>query len=316
MRHRFQPSASARPAWVSKPLATSLAVTWACSPLLCLMLGMAAPLAHAALPTPSEPAPAAASPVVATVDGEPITLQSVQAMAWRLSQMRPQGPAVTQAQALEQLIDLKLQARQALAQKVDTLPIVAELMAITRMEVLAKGLNDVKRQLQAPPSDAQVKAYFEQHPALFSQRKVYTLQELMIEKSPWTEAVMQKLVATSPNLKALQKSLEEAGGVGKVATSTQAAENLPLDALPDIAAAPEGKPMWRRSPTGALSVYVVAASQLQPRTLEASAPLIRIFLSNKGWIDESARMLAEMRQKAHIERKPLPSPNGDFTFGP
>jgi EpsD family peptidyl-prolyl cis-trans isomerase len=272
--------------------------------------------AHAALPTSATPAATpAANPIVATVDGEPITLQTVQAMAWRMAQLRPKEPPATQAQALEQLIDLKLQARQAQLQGVDTLPIVSEILAITRMDVLAKGLNDVKRQLQEPPTEAQIKDYYERSPDLFSKRKVFALQELMVEKSPWPDAELQRQVNKAPTMKALTSALEQAGGTYKINSVTQPAENLPLDALPEIASAPEGKPQWRRSPGAAASIYVVMATRSQAKTMDEAAPLIRIFLSNKGWMDESAHMVSDLRQKARIERMPLPSPNGDFTLG-
>jgi EpsD family peptidyl-prolyl cis-trans isomerase len=272
--------------------------------------------AHSALsaspPSAAAPVP---SPVVATVDGEPITLQTVQAMLWRMSQGRPANAPVTQAQALEQLIDLKLQARQAQLQGVDALPIINELVAITRLEVLAKGLSDVKRQLQVQPTDEQVKDYYERSPHLFSQRKIFALQELVLEKTPLTEAALQSQVAKASDMKALTAAMDEAGVVYKLSAVTQPAENLPLDALPDIAAAPEGKPQWRRGLNGSASVFVVLASRSQPRSFEEAAPLIRLFLSNKSWMDESGRYVGELRQKALIERKPLPSPNGDFTFG-
>jgi EpsD family peptidyl-prolyl cis-trans isomerase len=272
--------------------------------------------AHAALPTNTTPAAApAANPIVATVDGEPITLQTVQAMAWRMAQLRPKEAPATQAQALEQLIDLKLLARQAQLQGVDMLPIVSEMVAITRMDVLAKGLNDVKRQLQEQPTEAQIKDYYERSPDLFSKRKLFALQELMVEKSPWSDAELQRQVNKALTMKALTSALEQAGGTYKINNVTQPAENLPLDVLPEIASAPEGKPRWRRSSSGPGSIYVVVATRAQAKTLEEAAPLIRIFLSNKAWMDESARVVSEMRQKARIERKPLPSPNGDFTLG-
>jgi EpsD family peptidyl-prolyl cis-trans isomerase len=252
---------------------------------------------------------------VATVDGEPITLRTVQAMAWRMTQLRPKEPPATQAQALEQLIDLKLQARQAQLQGVDTLPIVNDLLDITRMDVLAKGLNDVKRQLQEQPTEAQVKDYYERSPELFSKRKLFAIQELIVEKSPWPDVELQRQVNQAPTMKALTSALDRVGGTYKINSVTQPAENLPLEALPELAAATEGKPHWRKSPTGVVSIYVVVAKQTQAKSLEEAAPLIRTFLSNKGWMDESARMLIEMRQKARIERKPLPSPNGDFTLG-
>jgi EpsD family peptidyl-prolyl cis-trans isomerase len=275
---------------------------------------------HAAVPTPIKSGPPPApSPVVATVDGESITLQRLQVMAWRLSQRQPKGPPVSQQEALEQLINLQLQARQAQLQGVDTLPAVADMLAITQMEVLAKGLSDIKRQLQAPPSEAQVKAYYEKTPELFSRRKIYVLQELQLEQSPWSPAELKRQVAKAETMKALSTALEQAGATVKLNNVTQAAENLPMEALPDIAAAPEGKPQWRTLSNGAGLIYVVLASRAQTRSYEEAAPLIRLFLSNKEWMEQTERSVAEMRDKARIERKPLPpnpEPNGSFTFGP
>ncbi len=275
---------------------------------------------HAAVPTPIKSGPPPApSPVVATVDGEPITLQRLQVMAWRMSQRQPKGPPVSQQEALEQLINLQLQARQAQLQGVDTTPAVAELLAITQMEVLARGLSDVKRQLQVPPSEAQVKAYYDKTPELFSRRKIYALQELQLEQSPWSPAELTRQVAKAETMKALSTALEQAGATVKLNNVTQPAENLPMEALPDIAAAPEGKPQWRALSNGGGLIYVVVASRAQTKSYEEAAPLIRLFLSNKEWMEQTERSVAEMRDKARIERKQLPpssDPNDSFTFGP
>lgn len=256
------------------------------------------------------------SPVVAVVNGEAITLRTVMVMAWRMSQMRPKDPPVTQARALEQLIDLHLQAKHAQSLGVDTLPSVTEVLAISRMETMAKGLAEIKREVQAAPTDAQVRAYFEQNPELFTRRKIFALQELLVERSPWADAEFEKQVQTSTSMKALTEALDKVGGTYKLNTVTQTAENLPLDALRHVAAAPEGKPQWRLTSSGAVSVYVVVSSSLQPLAFEAAAPLIKLFLTNKRSMDASAQTIEDLRKKATIERRPLPAPNGDFSFGP
>lgn len=256
------------------------------------------------------------SPVVAVVNGEAITLRTVMVMAWRMSQMRPKDPPVSQAQALEQLIDLHLQAKHAQSLGLDTLPSVAEVLAISRMETLAKGMAEIKREVQAVPTDAQVKDYFDQNPALFSNRKIYVLQELLLERPSLSQAELQKQVQASKTLKALTDALDKTGSTYKLNKVTQAAENLPLEALREVAAAPEGKPQWRLSASGAAGVYVVVSSTLQPLAFEAAAPLIKLFLTNKRSMDDSAQTIETLRKQATIERRPLPAPDGDFTFKP
>jgi EpsD family peptidyl-prolyl cis-trans isomerase len=275
---------------------------------------------HAAVPTAgNKGALVQPSPVLATVDGEPITLQRVQVMAWHMSQRQPNGPKVSQEQALEELINLQLQARQARQQGVDALYSVSELLAISQMEVLARGLSDVKRQLQVPPTEEEIKAYYEQNPELFSRRKLYVLQELVMDRSSLSAEDLKRQVAKADSMKALMASLEKSGATVKLNQITQAAENLPLEALPEIAAAPEGKPQWRSNANGAGLIYVVVASRSQPKSLEESAPLIRLFLLNKDWLAQSARFVKELRDKALIERNLQPAssaePQGSFTFG-
>lgn len=265
---------------------------------------------HSVLPQPGS------SPVVAVVNGEAITLRTVMVMAWRMSQMRPKDPPVTQARALEQLIDLHLQAKHAQSLGVDTLPSVSEVLAISRMETLAKGLAEIKREVQVAPSDAQVKDYFDQNPALFSNRKIYVLQELLLERPTLGQAELQKQVQSSKSMKALTDALDKTGSTYKLSTVTQAAENLPLEALREVAAALEGKPQWRLASSGSVGIYVVVSSFLQPLDFDAAAPLIKLFLTNKQSMDASAQTVEVLRQKATIERRPLPAPDGDFTFKP
>ncbi len=294
--------------WPIPQLSIAASVLAACS-----MAFAAAPISTPT-PTPTE-TKAAPSPVVATVDGQAITLNRVRMMAWRLSQQRPNEPPVTEAQALDQLIDLQLQAQQAQKQSIDSLPAIVELMAITRMEVLAGGLNDTKRQSQVQPDDAQIKAYYERNPDLFSRRKVFAIQELQVESSPWDEAEMRRQVGRAKDMKTISAALTESGAKLKANNATQAAENLPLEILPELSKATEGKPYLKRNAAGKSLVYAVVATRSEPKTLAEATLAIKLFLSNKGWIDQSAKALSELKQKAHIERLPLPSSDG-FTFKP
>ena len=151
------------------------------------------------------------------------------------------------------------------------------------------------------PSSDEVKKYFDANPALFSQRRVYNLQELNVEAKP------DQLAVLSDKLKAA-KSTEEFVNYLKTNNirfagnqAVRAAEQLPLASLSMFAKMKDGEATLQPTPTGA-RIIVVAGSRAQPIDLARATPPIELFLLNerkRKLIDDDMKAL---RGAAQIER--------------
>jgi len=269
---------------------------------------MAPSVAMASVPSEVSPARPKAPLVVARVDGEPISATRLDMITWQAGVRQPGQPTLTQAQALDQAIDLQLQARQALMLGLDQHPRVQELIEIARQEVLARAYNDQARESVPEPTQQAINSYHDAHPELFSQRKVYMIQELILAPTTQSTPELRRLVGKATSMAALVDSLKKEGVDFKVNQVTQPAENLPLDQLRELAQAKEGKPYLKTRPgTSMVGIYVVMATRSEPRSRDAAQPMIKLFLTNTAHQARQAEALKALRQKARIERLEVPT---------
>ena len=110
-------------------------------------------------------------------------------------------------------------------------PRVQELIEIARQEVLARAYNDQARASVPEPTQQAMDSYHDAHPELFSQRKVYMIQELILAPTTLPAPELRRLVAKATSMTALAESLKKEGVNFKPNQVTQPAENLPLDQL-------------------------------------------------------------------------------------
>ena len=85
---------------------------------------------------------------------------------------------------LERLIDQVLARQKAIDEKLDRDPLVIRQIEAARLEIISRAYFEKHGQGALKPSRADVEAYYRAHPALFAERRVYSLQEVSIDASP------------------------------------------------------------------------------------------------------------------------------------
>src|SRR5262249_20750272 len=134
----------------------------------------------------------------------------------------------------------------------------------------------------------EVSAFYGENPALFAQRRIYKLRELNVT------AAADKLEAIRAETQSA-RDLDDLAGwlrwrsfkVGAVTSSTQAAEQLPLGYLPQIARMKEGEIAVFGAPGGATVVQLVHAQEA-PLSEREAAPLIGEFLTGRKRLELAA----------------------------
>lgn len=273
--------------------------------LSAFMGALISPALAALTPPMGEVASPAKPAVVATVDGEAINLVQVVMNIWQQNQRPPRQLETTKAQSREQLIDLQLQSRQALAMGLDRQPGVVALLEVSRLEILARAYAEQQRQLAPAPTPEAIDRYYDEHPELFSQRQIYQIKEVLVTTTSQTEAQFQQQVASAETLEAVLSALQKEGATFTVNSVTQPAENLPLNLLPSLAQAKVGKPYPNKRPNG-YGVLTIEAVKSAPVNREAARSVITLFLSNQGHMTRQADDVKALRSKARIERMEVP----------
>jgi EpsD family peptidyl-prolyl cis-trans isomerase len=241
-----------------------------------------------------------ATQTAAKVNKEEITVHQINFL---LSQQRalPAAQAASASrQVLERLIDQELTLQKASDQRLDRDPRVVQQIEVARRDIISRAYLEKLGEGAPKPTSAEVEAYYQAHPALFSQRRVYNLQEVNIEASPEQVETLKKTLLGSksfPDFVAYLKAnnLRFTGG-----EAVRAAEQLPLAAVDQFGKMKDGQAIFNVRPTGA-QVINLAASRSEPVTLDRARPAIEQFLLNERKRKLIADDLAALRGAAKID---------------
>ncbi len=242
----------------------------------------------------------AASQTAARVNKDEITVHQINFVLQQQRGLRPEQAESAGKQILERLIDQELALQKADDLKLDRDPRVVQQLEALRREVLARAYVERVGEAAAKPTPEEIKKYYDDKPALFRERRIYNIQEILIEAKPEQLPELQERLSAAKNINEFveylkSKDLRFAGN-----QAVRAAEQLPSASLDAFARMKDGQAMVLPQPNG-VQVVVLAGSRLQPVTEEQARPSIEQFLLN-----ERKRKLAEdelkaMRAAAKIE---------------
>src|SRR5205085_5897236 len=118
-----------------------------------------------------------ATQTAARVNKEEITVHQINYVLAQQRGLAPDQAASAGKQVLEKLIDQELALQKASEQKIDRDPRVTQQIEAARREIIARAyLEKIGAGAPKPTAD-EVHAYYENNPALFKERRIYTLQE-------------------------------------------------------------------------------------------------------------------------------------------
>jgi EpsD family peptidyl-prolyl cis-trans isomerase len=243
--------------------------------------------------------PKSVSQVVATVNGEAISMQRVNSM-WG----EPQGVAgeiAVQAKSaiLDKLIDQQLVVQQAEAAGLGDNPKVVQAIDEARHEILVRTYLEQIAAGQPKPSTEDAKLYYVDHPELFAGRRVYTIQELRLAPNALPEA--QRLVAENKSISQITKDLEARKIAFTTNSGVRPAEQLPFIAAARLYEAKDGETYAVEMPTATVIVHVVS-SEKRPISEEKALPGILQFLAKQRGSEAVAKEMNTLRDRARIER--------------
>jgi EpsD family peptidyl-prolyl cis-trans isomerase len=243
-----------------------------------------------------------ASQLAARVNGTEISVEPMRAAA--------PGSA---AQALEKVIDRELLVQKALAAKLDRDPEVAQAMEGARRQVLAQAWLDRAASAAAGSSrpeerSAEVRAFYEENPALFAERRIYRLRELVVSAPAEMVDVLRAEAAKAKGLDELAAWLRSRTATFSADALTQPAEHLPLAFLPRLSRMQPGEIAVFPTPPGASVIQLVHAEDA-PLGESQAAPVIEQFLAGRKRLESAAAEVRRLREVATIEYL------GDFKRG-
>ena len=108
---------------------------------------------------------------------EEITVHQINFVLAQQRALAPEQAASASRQVLERLIDQELALQKAADQKIDRDPRVVQQLEAARREIIARAYLEKIAAGAPKPTPQEIKAYYDAHPALFSDRRVYSCRK-------------------------------------------------------------------------------------------------------------------------------------------
>ncbi len=221
-----------------------------------------------------------ASQTAAKVNKEEITVHQINFVLQQQRGLAPEQAASASKVVLERLVDQELALQKAQDQKLDRDPRVVQQLEAARREIIARAYAEKIAAGAPKPSAAEIKSYYDAHPALFKERRVYNLQELAIQAKPEQVGELQAKLAAAKDVPDFINYLKANDFKFAANQAVRAAEQLPLASLDKFAQMKDGQTIFSRTPAGA-QVVILAGARSQPVDEARASPAIEQFLWNE-----------------------------------
>jgi EpsD family peptidyl-prolyl cis-trans isomerase len=243
-----------------------------------------------------------ATQVAAQVNGEEITVHQINFALQRLGNVDPEQAKQAGAQALKTLVDKQLLVQQALEDKLDRDPQVSQALEEGRRQILATAYIERLTAGVTPPTDAEIQEYHDKNPALFAQRRVYKLQEIVLRPPAEKVEALKAKLGEIHNLNELVEWVKAEQIPARAAQNVKPAEQLPLELLPRLQNLNPGQSITLAG-NGQFTILSVVDAQVQPIGMEQAKPLIERYLTGNRKREMADAKLQELKKKAKIEYK-------------
>ena len=241
-----------------------------------------------------------ASQTAAKVNKEEITVHQINFVLQQQRGLAPEQAASASKQILERLVDQELALQKAQDQKLDRDPRVVQQLEAARREIIARAYVEKIGGGAPKPSPAEVKAYYDAHPALFKERRVYSLQEISIEATPDQIPTLKAKLASAKDVPEFVAYLKANNFKFGANQAVRAAEQLPLASLDKFAQMKDGQTIFNTVGKG-VQIVALAASRSQPIDEARATVAIEQFLLNERKRKVVEDDLKALRSAAKVE---------------
>jgi EpsD family peptidyl-prolyl cis-trans isomerase len=242
----------------------------------------------------------AATQAVATVDGEEISVHQINQVLLRAQGVNAENLPKVKLEILESLINQQLAINLAVSKKLDRSPDVVTAIENAKREIIARAAIEQISTGVSQPSDEEAKKYFAEHPALFSERRLFSLQEIALPKTTKDITSIGDKATSVKSMEEMSAWLQEKKIQFSGTGDTRAAEQIPLEILPKLHQFKDGQ-IGMIEGKDAYVIMRLVASQSQPVTEAQALPRIKVFLFNQRATEAVKQEREQMKAKAKIE---------------
>jgi EpsD family peptidyl-prolyl cis-trans isomerase len=240
-----------------------------------------------------------ATQVAAKVNADEITVHQVNNVLGRTPNITPETAPQAKREILGRLIDQQLAKQQAIDKKLDRSPGVMQAIEAARIEILARAYLEQIAAAQPKPTAEEIKKYYADHPLLFVQRRIFSLEEIVVLPKEGLAPKLQEQVAKARSLKDIAVWLKSQDAKFTVNRVTRPAEQIELDLLPKLQAMKDGEIRLFQI-GGHLNVLHVVATKAAPVDEANATPPIQQYLFNERSREAMVREMKRIKDQSKI----------------
>lgn len=237
--------------------------------------------------------------IAARVNKGEISVHQVQYALQRQPRLVAAQPQTAARRVLDSLIEQELAAQAARSDGLETDPAVVQAMEAAKREVLARAFQDRLAAKAVSASTDEVDRYYDGRPALFHERRLYTLQEFSIEAGPDDSPRLEALLKSAKSVDEIGDALGKAGIRYRSRQFVQAAEEMPMGLLESVAKLQLGQSVLTQL-SGSPRIYVILGAQAAPMNRNTARPAIEAYLLGERKRELVASEMKSLRERAQV----------------
>jgi EpsD family peptidyl-prolyl cis-trans isomerase len=242
----------------------------------------------------------ASGQIVAKVNGDEISVHQINSVIARSNDIPPAEAKQAAAQTLERIIDQELLVQKALKDKLDRDPQVMQAIEDAKRQILAQAYIERAAAASSTESPEEIRKFYQENPALFEQRRIYRVHELLVVAPREKLDALKAATAGAKNLQDVAGWLKSQKLAFQVAISNRPAEQIPLNMLPRVFEMREGQIAVIPTSRGASVVQLLQAQEASLGEQQAT-PLIERYLQSRKQLAVAQAEVRKLREKARIE---------------
>lgn len=240
-----------------------------------------------------------ATQLAAKMGADEVTLYEVDRAVARLPAASAGDVADVRKRVVDELIDQHLMADDAIKLKLDRLPDTVSDVQLCRLSTLQNA--DLTSILARPTGDAQsakadAQSYYDHHPEIFADRKIYWIRELVFPKNAGIDVNAAEKLAT-PDFLAL---LEQRGVKYRITFGQVSSDKLSPELLTAANSIDDGHVRVINISDNVIVLMRVSATS-SPLDFQAVEPEILQFLANQQTDERLHTQIASLRSRAGVQ---------------
>jgi len=246
-----------------------------------------------------KPEPLSTATAALKINGKPVLVSELQAKSLQHGTADGNLKPVS-AQAMESMVSMELMRQAAVQEKLDSNETIQAKMAISMRSILAMAYLEQLLETVKKPTDAEVSAYYTQHPERYSARKQYAVQEIQIQPTPENAPAILVQLGKLNKVDLFEKWLRENNVAYQSTPISVMSDGMPDDVLQKFKNLAVGNHLVLEDKEPMRILFIIS-EQMQPATLEQVSQQISNTLFEQRRKDRLESTLKQLRDKAKIE---------------